>query len=95
MEKTRDGNPRGSPEKHSWFTIDRFYLKSNVYEIPKASILDESLLIEDQMNKLTQSDKDILRSKNSCLNYHLTDVTQKLICQTYNNFNACESVLRF
>ena len=51
---TRDGKDKRwksswlilTPEKHSSFTIDRFYLKSNVYETQKTSIMDESLLIK-------------------------------------------------
>ena len=85
-----------SPQKHSWFTIDRFYWKGNRKAM---EILDDSnsskVWLKTADYLLTEKEKNILLRDTEWLNNNIMDAAQKLICKALGSLESYQSVLNW
>ena len=82
-----------TPEKHSWYTIDRIFWKTKVCQPNQSSSQFTSSWLKNELYKLTEADREILESKDGWLNDNLMDAGQQLICKALGSLETYQSVL--
>ena len=84
-----------SPQKHSWFTIDRLYWKGNRKAMEISDDSNSSKVwLKTTDYLLTEKEKNILLSDTEWLNDNIMDAAQKLICKALS-LESYQSVLNW
>ena len=84
-----------TPEKHSWYTIDRFFWKTKVCQPNQSSSQVSSSRLKNELDEITEADRKILESKDGWLNDNLMYAGQQLIYKALGILETYQLVLNF
>ena len=82
-----------SPGKHSWYSIDSIFWKTNVCQPNQSSLQLMSSWLKNVLYEPTEEDREFLESKNGWLNDNLIDAEQQLIFKALRSLEIYQSVL--